>query len=209
MGRPSEEQLLGLHRPLREVNVSFEPPPPPRWGLDETLVADGNGTAARRWRIGPRDLIALAAVAALVWLAVRDGDGLPFRSSDPAAPAAATSELKTTLAPDRVDRKRTSPSTDATGVSGPGSKSAGGQKDKNGSSGPGETNDGKDGDPPSGGSGGDEKTKPLVEATIPGVGTVTVDQPELPALPRVDAPTLSPLPDAGDILPETPTVQLP
>jgi hypothetical protein len=210
MGRPSEEQLLGpLHRPLREGNVSFEPPPPPEWGLTETHLAEGDG-AARRWRIGPRDLFALAAVAALVWLAVRSGDGLPFRTSEPAAPAAASSEVKTALGPDRADWKRTSPSTDGNV---PGSKSDGGRKAKNGSSGPGgkdgkDGKDGEDNDPPTGGGGGDE-TKPLLEATIPGVGTVTVDEPELPTVPDVDGPTLPDVPDVGDVLSEAPTVPLP
>jgi hypothetical protein len=210
MGRPSEEQLLGpLHRPPHEVSVSFEPPPPPDWGLDETPVAAGNATAVRRWRIGPRDLVALAAVAAVVWLAVRDGDGLPFRSSEPAAPAAASNVVKATLAPDRADFKRTSPSSDGNAsadANGPGGKSDGGQKDKKGSSGPGGKDDGKDDDPPTGGGGGDKQTKPLLEATIPGVGTVTVDQPELPAVPDLDTPAL---PDTGDLLPETSTVPLP
>jgi hypothetical protein len=211
MGRPSEEQLLGpLHRPVREVNVSFEPPPPPDWALDEAPVADGTGPATRHWRIGPRDLFALAAVAAVVWLAVRSGDGLPFRSGESATPAAAGNVVRTTLAPDRTDWKLTSPSTDANG---PGRKSDGGQKDtKNGSSGSGE----RDNDPPNsggggggGGGGGDETAKPLVEANIPGVGTVTVDEPDVPTLPDADLPTLPALPDTDDVLPETPTVSLP
>jgi hypothetical protein len=204
MGRPSEEQLLGpLHRPLREVNVSFEPAAPPEWGLNEPPAAEATGMAAGR--LGPRDLLALAAVAAVVWLAVRSGEDLPFGSSEPAAPAAAGNIVRTTLAPDRADWKRTSPRTDAIGAKGPGSKSDGGQKDKNGSSGP----RGKDDDPPTGGGGGDEKTKPLVEATIPGVGTVTVYEPELPTVPDVDDPTLPAVPDADEIVPETPTVPLP
>jgi hypothetical protein len=211
LSRPSEEQLLGpLPHQLRGVNVSFEPPRAPDWGLSDTQVPDGNRAATRRWRLGPRDLAALAAVAAVVWLAVRSGDGLPFRSSEPAAPAAAGNVVRTTLAPDRADWTRTTPSTDAKG---PGSKSDGGQKDKNDSSAPG----GKDDDPPAGGGGsgggggggGGEQPKPLVEATIPGVGTVTVDEPELPTLPDVDAPSLPALPDTGDLLPETPTLPLP
>jgi hypothetical protein len=216
LSRPSEEQLLGpLPHQLREVNVSFEPPRAPDWGLSDTQVPDGKGAGTRRWRLGPRDLAALAAVAAVVWLAVRSGDGLPFRSSEPAAPAAAGNVVRTALAPDRADWTRTTPSTDATDAKGPDSKSDGGQKDKNDSSGPG----GKDDDPPAGGGGsgggggggggGGEQPKPLVEATIPGVGTVTVDEPELPTLPDVDAPSLPALPDTGDLLPETPTLPLP
>jgi hypothetical protein len=131
---------------------------------------------------------------------------LPFRSSEPAAPAAAGKVVRTTLAPDRADWKSTSPSLDANT---PGIESKGEQKHKNGSSSPGGKDDGKDDDPSAGGGGGEEKTKPLLEATIPGVGTVTVDQPEVPSLADVDAPTLPKLPDTGDLLPETPTVSLP
>ena len=210
MGRPSEEQLLGsLHRPLRQGNVSFEPPTPPEWGLNEPAAAEGTGTATRRRRIGPRDLVALAAVAAVVWLAVRSGDGLPFRSSEPAAPAAVGKVMRTQLAPDRADWKRSSPQHDAKAPAG--EKSGHKGKDGPGSSGPGAKDDG----PPTGGGGGHDKTKPLLETTIPGVGTVTVDQPELPTLPDVGAPTLPKLPAMGDLLPEndllpeTPTVSLP
>jgi len=203
MGRPSEEQLLGpLHRPLREVNVSFEPPQPPEWALSEPPVPEGAGTDIRRWRFGPRDLVALAAVSAVIWLAVRGGEGLPFRSSEPAPPAATEGEIvRTTLAPDRSDLKRTGtrPRADT-----PGTKKGDGNKDQNGSTRPG----GKHGNPPTGGD-GDGKTKPLLEATVPGVGTVTVDQPELPAVPDVDAPTLPALPDTDDLLPATQTVSLP
>src|SRR5215204_3374417 len=87
IGRPSDEQLLGpLPRPFREVPISFEPPPPPDWGLSETPAADEDGKATRRSRLGPRDFVALAAVAAVVWLAVRGSEGSPFRSSEAAAP---------------------------------------------------------------------------------------------------------------------------
>jgi hypothetical protein len=201
MGRPSEEQLLGpLHRPLREVNVSFEPAPPPEWSLNEAPAAEATGTHVRRWRMGTRDLLALA-VATLVWLAVRSGDGLPFRSSEPAAPAAAGNVVRTTLAPDRADWKRT-PRAHAKG---PGSKRHGARdRDKNGSSDRG----GKDHNPPTGG-GGDDQMKPLLEATVPGVGTVTVDQPEVPTLPDADVPTVPAVPDAGDVLSGTASLPLP
>ena len=208
MGRPSEEQLLGLHRPRRELNVSFEPPPPAEWGLTEPSPAEGTGAATRRRRLGPRDVVALAAVAAVVWLAVRSGDGLPFRSSGPPAPAAAGNVVKTTLAPNRLDLQRTAtrPVADARSAkTGNGQKRQNGQKTDKGATGP----RGNDGDPPTGGGGGDEKTRPLAQATIPGVGTVTVDDPEVPTLPDADAPTLLKLPDTGDVLPETPTVSLP
>jgi hypothetical protein len=202
LGRPSEEQLLGsLHRPLREVNVSFEPTQPPEWALSETPVTDGAGVDIRRWRFGPRDLVALAAVAAVIWLAVRGSDGLPFRSSNPAGPAAAGEIVRTTLAPDRLDLKRTATRPDAKTHR---SKKADGQKDQKGST----RSGGKHGNPPTDGT-GDDQTKRLLEAIVPGVGTVTVDEPELPTVPDLDAPQLPALPDTDDILPETPTVSLP
>jgi hypothetical protein len=209
MGRPSEEQLLGLRRPVPETNVSFEPPPPPKWALAETAPAEGIGAAPRRWRHGPRELIALAGVAAVVGLAVRSGDGLPFRSSEPPPPAAVGDVGRTTLAPDRMDVNRTAsgltagtPATKKSDLQ----KDRAAQKGQKGATDPG----GKDDAPPTGGGGGgDEKTKPLLQATVPGVGTVTVDQPELPTVPDVGTPTLPTRPDTGDVLPGTPTVSLP
>ena len=208
MGRPSEEQLLGLRRPVAGRNVSFKPPPPPEWGLTETAPAEGIGAAPRRWRLGPRDLVALAAVAAVVWLAVRSGDGLPFRSSEPPPPAAVGDVVRTTLAPDRMNLKRTATRAVAT----PTAKKRDPQKDQADQRGQKAAIDpgGKDDDPPTGGGGGgDNTTKPLLEATVPGLGTVTVDQPELPTAPDVVTPTLPSLPDTGDVLPGTPTVSLP
>jgi hypothetical protein len=63
---------------------------------------------------------------------------------------------------------------------------------------------------PPGGGGGEggasdnPSDPPLVEATLPVVGTVTVDEPELPTAPEVPE-----LPVSGDGVPETPTVPLP
>jgi hypothetical protein len=212
MGTPTEEQLLGpLHLPVHEMNVSFEPPPPPEWIVGETPPADGNGSESRRWRVRPRDFVALAAVAAVVWLAGRSGDGLRFRSSEPAPPAAVGNVTRTTLAPDRLDLARTAarPVADTSGPQQADSrkKQKDGQKDQQGSAGTG----GDDDDPPSGGGGGgrDDSTKPLLQATVPGVGTVTVDQPKVPTVTGIDVPSAPALPDDGDVLPETLTVSLP
>jgi hypothetical protein len=213
MGTPSEEQLLGpLHRPVHEMTVSFEPPPPPEWIVSETPPTDGNASESRRWRLGPRDFVALAAVATVVWLAVRTGDGLPFRSSEPAAPTAVGNVTRTTLAPDRLEPTRSAiaPTANTSGTkNGDGQKNRqDGQKDQAGSRG----GSGKgDDDPPNGGGGGggDDSTTPLLQATVPGVGTVTVDQPKVPTVTGIDVPTAPALPDAGDVLPETVTVSLP
>jgi hypothetical protein len=204
IARPSEEQLLGPPaRPPREVRISFEPPPPPDWDLGETAAAAEDGVAARGWRLGPRDLVALAAVSAVVWLAAYGSEGLPFHSSEAAAPAAAGEIVRTTLAPDRLEVKRTpnAPAANAPDAT----KDGGGKKDQSGSSGSG----GRDDDHSGGGGGGSETTKPLLEATIPGVGTVTVDQPELPQLAGVEAPPLPRLLETDDVLPAALTVSLP
>jgi hypothetical protein len=199
-GRPSEEQLLGsLERPVRPP-VSFEPPASRDWAVAEA-PAPKPAAATTGWRLQPRDFVALAAVAAAVWLALRGSESLPFHSAAPAAPASASEVFRTTLSPDRRDAvapRSTSP-TDKT----PGTKQGGG----------GANHDHQNGG--TRGSGGGHETQPpadgnaeppLVEATIPGVGTVKIDQPEVPGTSVLGLPDL---PDTDGVLPETPTVSLP
>ena len=206
-GRPSEERLLrSLEGPVRPTTVSFEPPASRDWALRETASAEPSPTTPG-WRLQPRDLLALAAVAAAVWFAVRGSEGLPFRSNAPAAPASASEVFRTTLSPDRKDALGAADSS-TTHDNSPGTKAGGSgdsdhQKGDRGSrsSGGGTTK------PPS-----DDTEAPLLEATVPGVGTVTVEQPDLPDTSGVPQPDL---PSTGDVLPETnllpgtPTVSLP
>jgi hypothetical protein len=124
-GRPSEEELLGsLERPVRPTPVSFEPTALPDWGVTEASAPEPTATTTG-WRLQPRDLVALAAVAAAVWLAIRDSESLPFHSASSTAPASASEVFRTTLSPDRRDTaapRSTSPA-DKT----PGTKQGGGR----------------------------------------------------------------------------------
>lgn len=131
---------------------------------------------------------------------------MPFRSSEPAAPAAAGEIVRTTLSPDRAEFRRAPTQVETQAQAG---TKADRDKDRSGSSGSNEHDDGKDDDPGTGAGGGGEKTSPLLGATTPGVGTVTVEQPEVPTLPDAEAPTLPALPKTDDVLPEVPTVSLP
>jgi hypothetical protein len=206
-GRPSEEQLLhSLESPLRPATVTFEPPASRDWALTETATPEPS-PATPGWRLQPRDLLALAAVAAAVWLAIRGSEGLPFHSNAPAAPASASEVFRATLSPDRGGSLASADSTTIREKS-PGAKAGGG--------GGGHDHQKGEGDGGSRGSGGAHTTKPpaddteppLLEATVPGVGTVTVD-PDLPDTSGVQLPDvqLPDLPDTSDI--ETPTVSLP
>jgi hypothetical protein len=199
-GRPSEEQLLGsLERPVRPTTVSFEPPASRDWASAETATHELTPTTPG-WRLQPRDALALAAVAAAVWLAVRGSESLPFHFTSPAAPASATEVFRTTLSPDRADALGPPRSTTT------GDKSAGAKKDGKG-------DNHQNGDRGSRDSGGGQTTKPpadetdtaLLEATVPGVGTVTVENPDLPDTSGVGVPDL---PETNDVLPQIPTVSV-
>jgi hypothetical protein len=200
--RPSEEQLLGsLERPARPSPVSFEPPALDDWDATETPTP-APAVATTGWRLQPRDLVALAAVAAAVWLALRGSESLPFHSASPAAPARASEVFRATLSPDRRDAA-THPTTPADKTPGTKQGSGGGNHDQQdggtrGSGGGHETQ------PPS-----DSTDPPLVEATIPGVGTVEVDQPDVPDTSGLGLPDVPDLPDAKVVLPGTATVSLP
>jgi hypothetical protein len=191
--RPSEEQLLrSLEGLVRPTPVSFEPPASRDWAPTETATTEPSPTTPG-WRLQPRDLLALAAVAAAVGFAVRGSEGLPFHSTAPAAPASASEVFRTTLPPDRKDALAPGDSS-TTHDKSPGAK-AGGSGQQKGDRGSRDSSAGDTTKPPS-----DDAEAPLLDATVPGVGSVTVEQPELPDTSGV--PVTDP-PDAGDILPET------
>ncbi len=203
MGWPSEEQLLGwLERPARPAPVSFEPPASHDWALTEAPAPEPAATKSG-WRVQPRDLVALAAVAVAVWLALRGSDSLSFHSASPAAPASASDVFRTTLSPDRQDAVAPGSRTPGDNTAGTKQSGGGGHDHQNGDDGGSRgSRPGDDVNQP-----GDGNTEPpLVEATIPGVGTVTVDEPEVPDTSGLGLPDL---PDTDDILPEAPTVSLP
>jgi hypothetical protein len=205
--RPSEEQLLrSLEGIFRPTTVSFEPPASRDWALTQTATPEPAATTAG-WRVQPRDLVALAAVAAAVWFAIRGSEGLPFHSNTPAAPASASEVFRTTLSPDRKDALAPPDSTTARDKS-PGTKAGGsGDNDQKGDRGSRDSSGGDTTKPPT-----DDTEPPLLEATVPGVRSVTVEQPDVPDTSGVPLPDL---PDSGDLLPETdllsgtPTVSLP
>ena len=200
VGRPSEEELLGLpgYTP-RHARVTFLPQPAPQLRpLDESTP---RGETARR--VHARDVIAIVAVGVAAWFAFdQAGIGFPFRQGSPVGPRKVADIGATQVAFDRgelaslprqPDSGPESTSTprngDPKGGSGSGSNSGpeSGSKDETKNSPPGET-----------------KKPPLVEATVPVVGTVTVEGPDIP-LPG-GTPTL---PDVDGTLPPTPTLPLP
>ncbi len=202
-GRPSEEQLLGsLERPVRPTTVSFEPPVSCDWAAAEAATAAQEPTPTTPgWRLQPRDALALAAVAAAVWLAVRGSESLPFHFTSPAAPASATEVFRTTLSPDRADALGPPRSTTIDDRSAGAKKDGKGDNHQNGDRGSRDSGGGQTTKPPA-----DESEAPLLEATVPGVGTVTVENPDLPDTSGVGVPDL---PDTDDVLAQVPTVSVP
>jgi hypothetical protein len=202
LGHLSEEELLG--GPPATVSraraLSFQPQSLPAPASSRTSPPPSADPlpAGPRWRFQGRDLIAVGAVTAAVWFALQGSEGLPFRSSEGVEPPRATEFVTTNVALDRQELRSLPRGTNAARGNGSGAKDDRG--DRGGSA----SND-KPKTPPD-----DTSTPPLLQLTVPGVGTATVDQPELPGetppAPGLDGPTL---PDARDLLPQTPTVSLP
>lgn len=192
VGRPSEEELLGLPAPVpRHARVSFQPlhtPGPSRVAAPQPHVQP-------RRHDHPRDVVAIAAVAAAAWFAWQGaGTSLPFFAEKPAAPAelAEVDGAQAALT-DRLELGSLPRSAARTHLGSTPFGSSGGR----GSSGSGPKDDPKTPPP-------DETAEPpLVQATIPGIGSVTIEDPGVP-LP-VEAPTV---PDSGDLLSRTPTLPL-
>lgn len=207
VGRPSEQELLGEALPGRRI-VALRPAPAP---FAEAVVADEDPLeAAPRRRFEARDLIALAAIATAVWFAARGSEGIPFHPVGTGAPPEAAELAAANVTLDRQElsslpRKASSASV-AHGSRRGGADGKTGQSSSGSGSGsrPGSKHHPKP--PPSG-----DSPDPLVQATIPGVGTVTVNQPDT-QLP-VDPPDLplpgTDVPDTGGLLPGTTTVTLP
>jgi hypothetical protein len=199
VGHLSEEELLGgpPAAASRARALSFEPQPlpapsssplPPPPSIDP--LAEERG-----WPFEARDLITVGAVAAAVWFALQGSEGLPFRSSEAVVPSSATELVTTNVA---LDRRELGSLPRGTSVANASRGSGSGLKESEG---------GRDNPkpPPE-----HTSTPPLAQVTVPSVGTVTVEQPDLPGetplVPRLNGPTL---PGAGDLLPQTPTVSLP
>jgi hypothetical protein len=199
---PSEEHLLGS--PLLATSslpaVSFEPPPPQEWAVADEVGAPHEPSAATpRWRPQARDLIALAAVAVAVWFAVRGASGVPFRSVEAATPTTANAAGTQVLADRRELSSLPRESAAKTSANGLAGGHGGGKKDS------GTRGGGRNDQPPATGGG---KNDPLVQATVPGVGSVTVEKPTVPdtGVPLQDLPSL---PETEIAVPGTVTVALP
>ena len=205
VGHLSEEELLG--GPPATVSraraLSFQPQPLPTPVSAPTSRPPSDDPVATRahWRFQARDLIAVGAVLAAVWFALQGGEGLPFHSSEAVEPATATEVVTTNAALDRQELRSLPRGTNAAETS-PGNGSR--VEDDPGGSGGSGSND-KPKPPPD-----ETSTPPLLKVTVPGVGSVTLDQPDLPVetpeLPLTETLALS---NTGELLPLTTTVSLP
>jgi hypothetical protein len=205
VGHLSEEELLGgLPATVSRARaLSFQPQPLPAPESAPTTPPPSDDPVATRphWRFQARDLIAVGAVLAAVWFALQGSEGLPFHSSEAVEPATATELVTANAALDRQELRSLPRGTNAAKASrGNGSR----VKDDRGGSGGSASKD-KPKPPPD-----KTSTPPLLEATVPGVGRVTLDQPDLPVeTPDVSLTETLTLPDTGDLLPLTMTVSLP
>jgi hypothetical protein len=190
VGRPSEEDLLGTPVSGSRARMAPMAPPPPR--APRMVAATESLQDSPRWRFQRRDLISVAALAVAAWFALRGSDGLPFRSSDTLEPARAVDIVGSGVALDRrelgsIPRRAASGTANAAST---GSRNDGG----NGASSNGGSGSRSHPKPPPGG----DSEQPLLQANLPVVGPVTLEQPEVPPLPG-DTPDL-PLPDVPTVL---------
>jgi hypothetical protein len=204
LGHLSEEELLGgppaSVSPARALSFQPQSLPAPVFSPTSPPPPADPPAMEPRWRVQRRDLVAVGAVMAAVWFALQGPEGLPFRSSEAAEPATATELVTTNVALDRQELRSLPRGTDA----GNASRGNGSGKGDEGGRGGSRSKD-KPKPPPD-----DTSTPPLLHVTVPGVGTVTFDQPNLPVeTPDVPLSETLTLPDAGDLLPQTPTVSLP
>ena len=204
VGHLSEEELLGGPPPTvsRARALSFQPQPLPAPASAPTSPPPSDDSVATRahWRFQARDLIAVGAVLAAVWFALQGSEGLPFHSSEAVEPATATEVVTTNAALDRQELRSLPRGTNAAETS-PGNGSR--VEDDPGGSGGSGSND-KPKPPPD-----ETSTPPLLKVTVPGVGSVTLDQPDLPVeTPELPLTETLPLPNTGDLLPLTTTVSL-
>ena len=194
VGQVSEEELLGLpasglHR-TNGSHAAASRPAPVR-----------ASEAARPERRGPRarDVAAVAVVGGAVWLALHLAEGrLPSYGQNEVVPTASRADAGVvvvdgdrrelaSLPRERPEKPTARPTASPAETGG---KTGGGHSKGDGSSG---TKDGDDPAPPPPPT--ETEDPPLIEANVPGVGTVTVEEPDLPAV--------------EDVLAGTPTLPLP
>jgi hypothetical protein len=198
VGRPSEEELLGLPATGTGRANAFRPTPPaPRVHRVSAIAVH-----AQRHPLRTRNLIVVAAVAAAAALAFGVAHRGPPSEPGPAVPTVAVSAVVRAVAPDRTLGPRPGKRTTTRGsgreqalvtphVENPPAPSGDETSAPSGD----ETSAGSEGDddatptrPPA-----ETSDEPLLEATISGVGTVTVEEPKLPDPEQVLGET-SPIP---------------
>jgi hypothetical protein len=206
VGHLSEEELLGgppatVSR-ARALTFQPQPLPTPVSAPSSPPPSDDPVATRAHWRFQARDLIAVGAVFAAVWFALQGSEGLPFHSSEAVEPATATELVTTNTALDRQELRSLPRGTNA--AEAPRENGSRVKDDQGGSGGSGSKDKPKPPPP------GETSTPPLLKVTVPGVGSVTLDQPDLPVeTPDVPLTETLPLPNTGDLLPVTTTLSLP
>jgi hypothetical protein len=206
VGHLSEEELLG--GPPATVSraraLSFQPQPLPTPVSAPTSPPPSDDPVATRahWRFHARDLIAVSAVLGAVWFALQGSEGLPFHSSEAVEPATATELVTTNTALDRQELRSLPRGTNA--AEAPRGNGPRVKDDQGGSGGSGSKDKPKP-PPPD-----ETSTPPLLKVNVPGAGSVTLDQPDLPVeSPDVPLTETLPLTNTGELLPVTTTLSLP
>jgi hypothetical protein len=191
VGQVSEEELLGLPASgLHRTNGYYAVPRPA-----PARASEATGAERRR---GPRarDLAAVVAVGGGVWLAVHLGESrLPSYGQSEVVPTASRADAgvvvvdsdRSELASLPRERPANSPARPRAGPTEAGGNTDGGRSKGNGSSG---SSGAKDDDPaPPPPPTTETKEPPLLEANVPGVGSVTVEDPGLPDVDDVQTGT--------------------
>jgi hypothetical protein len=193
VGQVSEEELLGLSASgLHRTNGSRAASRPAPARASEAVGA------GRRCGPRARDLAAVTVVGGAVWLALHLADSrLPSYGQSEVVPTASRADAGVVVVDGErrelasLPRERPAKPTakPAATPAEAGAKTGGGHSKGDGSSG---TKDREDPPPPPP---TETEDPPLIDANIPGVGTVTVEEPDLPHAEDVLTGTLAlPLP---------------
>ena len=196
----------GLDRGRTQISPAAGKPCPPLPFIAAGRPAEGGAGDARPHSRRPALAMVLAALAIVVLgTLVVTGERSAKSGTAPAETLPGSAEVARVTAPnapaDRVPPHSTAQSAHEAGhdeIEPTGSHHGG-----KGHPGSGDSSSGVDDGGTSSGGGGEE-SEPLATVKVPVVGTVTVDEPELPRVPDVDVPEVP-----GVTLPEVPDVELP
>jgi hypothetical protein len=211
--------MIGDPSPIRPPRRSAPCPPVPPIVLEDVgpqlEPIQGRDSMVRRWAIVG---IAAAALALMALGHSANGEGVAGGWSNAIPSSMSTAVTAPNLVTERAERfSLTRPGGDgrgessSAGANAPGSNTSGsnasgsnaGPKESDGQGSNAGAGDAVEKSPPPG-DGGSDEAKPLATADLPVLGTVTVDEPELPAVPEVSGIEL-PLPNPL----EAPEVPLP